>query len=130
MTKYSSEFKVKLVREWATDGLSSYQLAKKYHLSHHYIQYWIEQARLQGITSLQHRRVKALLDQDGIHLADATVTRIMRQLGVQVSMYNQHRNGKYSSYRGTVGKIAQNVLQQSFTATKPYQVIHIDITQI
>ena len=54
----------------------------------------------------------------------------MRQLGVQVSMYNQHRNGKYSSYRGTVGKIAQNVLQQSFTATKPYQVIHTDITQI
>ena len=54
----------------------------------------------------------------------------MRQLGVQVSMYNQHRNGKYSSYRGTVRKIAQNVLQQSFTATKPYQVIHIDITQI
>ena len=46
MTKYSSEFKVKLVREWATDGLISYQLAKKYHLSHHYIQYWIEQARL------------------------------------------------------------------------------------
>ena len=83
-----------------------------------------------GRRTYGYRRVKALLDQDGIHLADATVTRIMRQLGVQVSMYNQHRNGKYSSYRGTVGKIAQNVLQQSFTATKPYQVIHIDITQI
>ena len=64
MTKYSSEFKVKLVREWATDGLSSYQLAKKYHLSHHYIQYWIEQARLQGITSLQHRRGKRTFSAD------------------------------------------------------------------
>ncbi|WP_271901755.1 transposase [Limosilactobacillus reuteri] len=64
MTKYSSEFKVKLVREWATDGLISYQLAKKYHLSHYYIQYWIEQARLQGITSLQHRRVKRTFSAD------------------------------------------------------------------
>lgn len=64
MTKYSSEFKVNLVREWATDGLISYQLAKKYHLSHHYIQYWIEQARLQGITSLQHRRVKRTFSAD------------------------------------------------------------------
>lgn len=88
------------------------------------------QGLYRGRRTYGYRRVKALLDQDGIHLADATVTRIMRQLGVQVSMYNQHRNGKYSSYRGTVGKIAQNVLQQSFTATKPYQVIHTDITQI
>lgn len=88
------------------------------------------QGLYRGRRTYGYRRVKALLDQDGIHLADATATRIMRQLGVQVSMYNQHRNGKYSSYRGTVRKIAQNVLQQSFTATKPYQVIHIDITQI
>lgn len=86
------------------------------------------QGLYRGRRTYGYRRV--ILDQDGIYLADATVTRIMRQLGVQVSMYNQHRNGKYSSYRGTVGKIAQNVLQQSFTATKPYQVIHTDITQI
>lgn len=35
----------------------------------------------------------------------------------------------YKSYRGTVGKIADNLLHQTFTTTRPYQKLGTDITQ-
>ena len=44
----------------------------------------------------------------------------MGELNIQVSLYNRHRNGKYSSYYGTVGKIADNKLNQEFNAHQPY----------
>ena len=56
--------------------------------------------------------------------------RLMNELGVQVSLYNRHRNGKYSSYKGTVGKIAPNVLHQQFNETVPLKVLHTDVTQV
>lgn len=55
----------------------------------------------------------------------------MDELGVQVSLYNRNKNSsKYSSYKGTVGKIAENLLEQDFKQAKPYIVLHTDITQI
>ena len=54
----------------------------------------------------------------------------MTELGVQVSLYNRHKNSKYSSYKGTVGKIAENLLEQDFKQAKPYTVLHTDVTQI
>ena len=55
----------------------------------------------------------------------------MDELGVQVSLYNRNKNSsKYSSYKGTVGKIAENLLEQDFKQAKPYIVLYTDITQI
>lgn len=54
----------------------------------------------------------------------------MHQLGVQVSMYNRHRNHQYHSYKGHVGTTADNLLDQTFNETNPYQVIHTDVSQI
>lgn len=54
----------------------------------------------------------------------------MSELNVQVSLYNRHKNGKYSSYKGTVGKIATNILNQDFGETKPYEALHTDVTQV
>jgi len=48
----------------------------------------------------------------------------MDELNVQVSLYNRHRNGRYSSYKGTVGKVARNVLHQHFNETVPFKVLH------
>ncbi|WP_338146803.1 hypothetical protein [Ligilactobacillus aviarius] len=39
-----------------------------------------------------------------------TIRKLMGELNIQVSLYNRHRNDKYSSYHGTVGKIADNKL--------------------
>lgn len=54
----------------------------------------------------------------------------MDELNVQVSLYNRHRNGRYSSYKGTVGKVARNVLHQHFNETVPFKVLHTDVTQV
>ncbi len=54
----------------------------------------------------------------------------MRDLDIQVTIYNRHQNRKYSSYRGTVGHLAPNRLHQNFCATKPYQVCHTDVSQV
>lgn len=54
----------------------------------------------------------------------------MSDLNVQVSLYNRHRNGKYSSFKGHVGKVADNILHQDFKENKPLIVLHTDVTQI
>ena len=89
-----------------------------------------KQGQVRGRWTYGYRRVNLRLRQMGIHLADMTVNRLMADLDVQVSLFNRHRNGKYSSYKGRVGKVADNLLKQSFNQTRPYQVLHTDVTQI
>lgn len=87
-------------------------------------------AKRRGRLTYGYRRVQAELVKLNIHLADTVVRHLMSDLGVQVSLYNRHKNGKYSSYKGTIGKIASNVLKQNFSKTKPYEVLHTDVTQV
>jgi len=58
------------------------------------------------------------------------VRRLMDELNVQVSLYNRHRNGRYSSYKGTVGKVARNVLHQHSNKTVAFKVLHTDVTLV
>lgn len=76
-----------------------------------------------------YRRIQKKQDQRNAHLAGETIRKLMAQLKVQIAIYNQNRNGKYSSYRGTVGKTAKNLLKRKFDEPQPYKVIHTDITQ-
>lgn len=41
----------------------------------------------------------------------------------------QRKNGKYHSYKGEVGKIADNLLKRDFTASKPYEKLTTDVTE-
>ncbi len=41
----------------------------------------------------------------------------------------QRKNGKYYSYKGEVGKIADNILNREFTAEKPFEKLTTDVTQ-
>ncbi|WP_244912517.1 IS3 family transposase [Paucilactobacillus oligofermentans] len=90
----------------------------------------VEIGKCRGRLTYGYRRVQKLLVEDGFHVADSVVRKLMNQLGVQVSLYNHHKNGKYSSYKGTVGTIADNILKQNFSSNKPYEVLHTDITQV
>lgn len=74
-----------------------------------------------------YRRVTYTLKRDhGISLDRKTVARIMREEGLKAK---GRRKRAYSSYKGTVGKIADNVLKRDFTATGPMQKLVSDITQ-
>ncbi|MEE6669753.1 hypothetical protein PS404_09775 [Pediococcus acidilactici] len=89
-----------------------------------------ESGRYRGRLTYGYRRVQEELIKLDIHLSDAVVRRLMDELNVQVSLYNRHRNGRYSSYKGTVGKVVRNVLHQHFNETVPFKVLHTDVTQV
>jgi len=41
----------------------------------------------------------------------------------------QRKNNKYHSYKGEVGKIADNLLKRDFTAEKPFEKLTTDVTE-
>ena len=50
----------------------------------------------------------------------------MKRLGLKGK---QRKNDKYHSYKGEVGKIADNLLKRNFNAEKPYEKLTTDVTQ-
>ena len=41
----------------------------------------------------------------------------------------QHKNDKYHSYKGEIGRIADNLLKRDFYAAKPFEKLTTDVTQ-
>jgi transposase InsO family protein len=54
-----------------------------------------------------------------------TVQRLMKKLGIVCRV----RMKKYKSYKGAVGKIAPNLLERNFTASKPNEKWVTDVTE-
>ena len=54
------------------------------------------------------------------------VQRLIQEMGLQVRTKKQR---KYSSYKGEQGKIAPNLLQRDFSASKPNEKWLTDITE-
>ena len=55
-----------------------------------------------------------------------TVLKLMKSLNLKGK---QRKNEKYHSYKGEVGKVAENLLQRDFTAEKPFEKLTTDVTQ-
>ena len=49
----------------------------------------------------------------------------MKILGLK----GKQRKNKYKSYKGKVGKIAPNILERNFNATKPFEKLATDVTE-
>ena len=48
----------------------------------------------------------------------------------RIGLKGKHRkNDKYHSYKGEVGKIADNLLKRDFKAEKPFEKLTTDVTQ-
>ena len=73
-----------------------------------------------------YRRITVLLRQKSILLNHKTVLKLMKSLKIRGKI---RKNEKYHSYRGEVGKIADNLLARDFTASKPFEKLTTDITQ-
>ncbi|MDK1736641.1 IS3 family transposase [Dellaglioa algida] len=76
-----------------------------------------------------HRRIQIMLDKRNIHLSLTTILKLMNQIGIKNTIYCKHTD-KYSSYKGHIGKIAPNIVNQKFNEVLPYHVLHTDVTQI
>ena len=72
-----------------------------------------------------YRRIRDQLRNQGHKVNHKKVQRLMKELGLQCTV----RMKKYRSYKGTVGKIAPNLLNRKFTATKPNEKWATDITE-
>ncbi|NLH45208.1 MAG: IS3 family transposase [Acholeplasmataceae bacterium] len=72
-----------------------------------------------------YRRIKLELHNRGYVINHKTVQRLMKALGIECRV----RMKKYKSYKGDVGKIAPNLLERNFEATKPNQKWVTDVTE-
>ncbi len=74
----------------------------------------------EGQETYGYRPMWGALRDEGFKLSLETVRKLMRSLGIKTTIY--HKNtGKYSSYKGNVGKKAPNILNQTFDETIPYK---------
>lgn len=73
-----------------------------------------------------YRRILMIMRNKGYTINHKTVQKLMRTLGLKGK---QRKNEKYHSYRGEVGKIADNLLKRNFNAEKPFEKLTTDVTQ-
>lgn len=73
-----------------------------------------------------YRRITIAMRNKGFVINHKTVQKLMRYLGLKAK---QRKNDKYHSYKGTVGKVADNLLKRDFYADKPFEKIATDVTQ-
>jgi len=72
-----------------------------------------------------YRRITLELRNTGNRINHKTVQKLMRDLGLKSMV----RMKKYKSYKGEVGKIAPNVLNRDFNASKPHEKWVTDVTE-
>jgi putative transposase len=72
-----------------------------------------------------YRRITLELHNRGIKINHKTVRRVMNEMGLKCLV----RMKKYRSYRGKVGKIAPNILERDFKASKPNEKWVTDVTE-
>lgn len=73
-----------------------------------------------------YRRIMLHLRKNGYKLNHKTVLKLMKILNLRGK---QRKNDRYHSYKGTVGRIADNLLKRNFIAEKPYEKLTTDVTQ-
>ena len=73
-----------------------------------------------------YRRITLELGNRGFNINHKTVYRLMKLLGLQSI---QRPKRKYKSYKGTIGKIADNLLNRDFNADKPNEKWATDVTE-
>ena len=74
---------------------------------------------------LGYRRITLLIKEKGIIINHKTVLRLMKILGLKSLI----RIKKYKSYKGECGRIAPNILQRNFKASKPNEKWATDVTE-
>ena len=73
-----------------------------------------------------YRRITAKLRNDGVEINHKTVQKLMARMELRAKRRKRH----YHSYKGTIGKVAPNMLQRDFRAARPNQKWATDVTQV
>ena len=75
-----------------------------------------------------HIPMKKELMKCGLVVNKKKVQRLIRELDIRVVAFTR-KSRRYSSYKGTVGRVAQNRINRRFSSTIPYQKITTDTTE-
>ncbi len=73
-----------------------------------------------------YRRIMMIMRKKGYELNHKTVLKLMKNLGLKGK---QRKNDKYHSYKGQIGKVADNLLKRDFHADKPFEKLTTDVTE-
>ena len=73
-----------------------------------------------------YRRITDILHTKGIKINHKTVLKLMKSMKIRGKM---RKNEQYHSYKGEVGKVADNLLQRDFNAAEPFEKLATDVTQ-
>ena len=74
-----------------------------------------------------YRRIYGHLRNQGIVINKKKVQRLVQKLNLQVTSFG--RKSKYSSYKGKVGKLSDNIIKRNFKSLKPHQKITTDTSE-
>jgi putative transposase len=86
----------------------------------------IREVFTQARSAYGHRRVLAMLLRQGWTVSKKTVLKLMRGLGLQSPV---RRRRRYNSFRGEVGKTAENVLNRKFETAVKHTKWATDVTE-
>ncbi|WP_412760490.1 IS3 family transposase [Peribacillus psychrosaccharolyticus] len=75
-----------------------------------------------------YRRIHIALKNLGLLVNHKKVQRIMRKLGLKGDKFIRISR-RFSSYKGTIGKLAKNRIHRRFKTPNPYQKLTTDITE-
>gem|GEM_PF-544388 len=67
--------------------------------------------------------------EEGVRIADKTVLKMMRQMGLRCGIRRERPYRRYNSYKGDVGQRFANIIGRNFTATGPWQKLGTDVTE-
>ena len=77
-----------------------------------------------------HRQVAMCLRAElGARVADKTVLKLMREMGIRCGIRRESDYHRYNSYRGVVGETFENVIGRDFSADAPWQKMGTDVTE-
>ena len=74
-----------------------------------------------------YRRITLELQAKGMTINHKKVLRLMKMLGLHGK---RRKNERYHSYKGEVGKVADNLLNRDFNAERAFEKLATDVTQL
>ena len=75
-----------------------------------------------------YRRITAMLKKTELLINKKKVQRLVQKLKLQVTSFSR-KTRTYSSYKGTIGKVADNEINRNFKVGEPYTYITTDTTE-
>ena len=67
--------------------------------------------------------------EDGERIADKTVLKMMRQMGLRCGIRRETNYHRYNSYKGDVGQSFKNIIGRDFKADGPWQKLGTNVTE-